>query len=1194
MRRVFLLIASILLITLVQAQIVRLEPSGAGADEALSLIFDATQGNAELAAASKVYVHHGVVTDSENGTDWQYVVGNWGADDGVGQMSPVDGQPGKWKVDFEPTLRQYFKVPSGENIFRISAVFRSADGNTKGTIAPGKYGWGDVTSSGDFYINLNVNAYVTITSPVAGETYLDIGEGFAIEAVASSNVSKMSVWLNEGDGYNEKKSVSSGQSIAYTYIPSQTIMLGIKVEATINGKLYTEEKQHQLVVKSPNTIAELPAGVVAGINYHPTDLSKVTLALEAPGKEYAYVVGDFSNWEVNENFKMNQTSDGEYFWIEIDELETQKPYVFQYWIDGAVKVGDPYADWVADPWNDTEIDESIFPGIPEYTKTEYGIATVLKTGQENYLWSEHEASWQSPNVDHLVIYELHVRDFLASHSYTDLIDTLTYLKKLGVDAIELMPVNEFEGNKSWGYNPSYYFAPDKYYGTKNELKRFIDHAHQNGMAVIVDMVLNHAFGQNAMVQMYWDEVNKRPAANNPWFNVNHAGQYQWGYDFNHESEYTQRFIDRVNKYWLEEFGFDGFRFDFTKGFTNYAPGGSVDGFDQSRIDILKRMADEIWKSDANAYIILEHWGTSTEEAVLANYGMKMWRNRSYDFVPAVTGAATGSFANMSATSHVSYFNSHDERRIAEHALTEGLAMGNYNVKNPLIMFERVKMAAAFAYLNPGPKMIWQFDELGYDISIDYNGRTGEKPLPWGNKSLDYYPNSDRQNIYKAYRAILDLRKSIGPEMLLTATTNHKLSGTTRRLVYDTPQTDLVLIANFGLETAAIDPAFTQTGTWFNYFTGEEINVGNASQSFELRAGEWHIFTNVRLSEGLSGVVEVFDMPVSVSPFPFSMKDEITITFDASKAWPDGTNGLNYSTLVNLNAGYITDEPFSLNIKNEKSVVMAQNESGLWEVKLKPSVFFNTTAAMQLVFYFTDNEGNRGMGFRNKPVYFDVLSEKPIVTISPASFEATDPITITFDATQGNRELMGADKVYMHSSAVTQNTKTPQTTTWSYAIGNWGLDDGIGLMTQVAENIWEITLEPRSYYQLPENEHPYWIAAVFRNANGTVKGTTAPGALDNGLVAANLDFFIQNQKGLSASNSELQAPIVYPNPSSGFVHFKNSGGEFLLKVFNKCGMLVLKQQVDGCETIDLSDLPNGIYIYNIEDRTGIFNGKIVKW
>jgi hypothetical protein len=312
---------------------------------------------------------------------------------------------------------------------------------------------------------------------------------------------------------------------------------------------------------------------------------------------------------------------------------------------------------------------------------------------------------------------------------------------------------------------------------------------------------------------------------------------------------------------------------------------------------------------------------------------------------------------MNATSHVSYFNSHDERRIAEHALAEGLAKGNYNVKNPAIMLERVKMVAAFTYLSPGPKMIWQFDELGYDISIDYNGRTGEKPLPWGNNSLNYYTDQNRQYIYDAYKAILELRKTIDPEVLLAANTNHKLNGTTRRLAYDTPQADLVLIANFGLETASIDAAFTQTGTWFNYFTGHEINVSDVSQNIELRAGEWHIFTKVRLSEGLPGVVEVFDMPVSVSPNPFSMKDEITITFDASKAWPDGTNGLVNSTVINLNAGIITDEIFSANIKNEKSAVMVQKESGIWEVKLKPSVFFNTSTALQLAFHFTDDEGN---------------------------------------------------------------------------------------------------------------------------------------------------------------------------------------------------------------------------------------------
>jgi len=119
---------------------------------------------------------------------------------------------------------------------------------------------------------------------------------------------------------------------------------------------------------------------------------------------------------------------------------------------------------------------------------------------------------------------------------------------------------------------------------------------------------------------------------------------------------------------------------------------------------------------------------------------------------------------MDATSHVAFYNSHDERRIAEHHITEGRSSGSYNIKDSLIMFERVKQAAAFNYLQPGPKMIWQFDELGYDIDINFNGRVGRKPYVWGAGSLKYYNSTLRQHIYKAYQGILHVRNTIGPEL----------------------------------------------------------------------------------------------------------------------------------------------------------------------------------------------------------------------------------------------------------------------------------------------------------------------------------------------------------------------------------------------------------------------------------------------
>ncbi|MFA9390782.1 MAG: alpha-amylase family glycosyl hydrolase [Prolixibacteraceae bacterium] len=1179
------------------AQIVSLQPTSAGADDEVILVFDASQGNAELKDASKVYLHHGVVTNSETGTDWKYVIGNWGQDDGVGEMTRVSGETNKWQITFTPTLREYFGVPSNENIFRISAVFRSADGNTKGTITPGTYGWGTVSSGGDFFINLNTSNYISITSPFKTETYLKAGEKLNIEAVASANVSSMKLYVNEGSGYIQKASVTSGKTIAYSYQAAVSVDLGIKVEAVINGETISREKSHSIVVLQETQVLDLPVGLQAGINYHSDDATKVTLVLEAPGKDYVYVVGDFSVWKTLDQNQMKRTPDGEFFWLELDQLIPGKEYVFQYWIDGEIKVGDPYADQVADPWNDKYIPESVYPNIPEYTATDYGIATVLQTGQDAYNWSSTETAWERPSVENLTIYELHVRDFVSSHSYADLTDTLDYLKRLGVDAIELMPINEFEGNDSWGYNPSYYFAPDKYYGTKEALKKFVEKAHEMGMAVILDMVLNHAYGSNAMVKMYWDAINNRPAADNPWFNAEYVGPYQWGYDFNHESAYTKRFVDRVNKYWLEEFHFDGFRFDFTKGFTNYAPGGNVDGFDQSRINILERMADQIWTVDPSAYVILEHWGLLTEETILGKYGLKMWANRSYDFVPAATGVTTGTFASINDTFdafHVSYFDSHDEQRIAESALTEGLANGFYDVKNPLIMYERMKMIAAFAFLQPGPRMIWQFDELGYDIDIDFNGRIGTKPLPWGSDGLGYYEDENRQYIYDAYQSILKVRKTITPELLAIASTNHKNTGAARRLSYNTSGIDLVVIGNFGLTTQTIDPAFPQTGTWYDYFSGEEVSISNVNSTMELKAGEWHIYTTERLSNALPGVVEVFDSPVTISPSQFNMNDEITITFDATKAWKDGTAGLLDASEVKIVAGVITDDPNSTEWSHQMSGIMTLKGNNIWEITFSPIEFFATSSAFKIGMYFTDrNEQNIGKGFRNSIIYTNVLSMVPIVNIDPSAFKVNEEITLTFNAQQGDRNLMGASKVYMHSGVGTVKTDNPASTAWNYVVGNWGQDDGVGEMTETENDIWEITFVPQSYYGLADSDIPYWLACVFRSADGNIKGSGTPGVFETGIISSGGDIFIQNQLKTSLDDNAFLKGSVYPNPTTGNLYFRDIENATGVKLFNTFGQLVFDQNLTNEKIINIKQLKNGMYIYQVKTSSGVINGRILK-
>lgn len=1180
----FLICSFVLIHNFAYSQMVSLDPPTAGPEEMATIYFNASQGNKELLNETKIYIHHGVVTDKIDGTAWKYVKGNWGKDDGIGLMTRVEGQPNLWKFSFNPTIRSYFGVPAGENIFRISCVFRSADGSKKATLPAGQYSWGTVASNQDIYINLNSADFIQINQPLGEYALVNNGQVLTISAAASSEVTEMKLLLDEGAGFEEKTSVTSGKTIQFAYTVSQSLGLGIRITAKINGNDVSTEKVFDIVVRKPTVEEPRPSGTKQGANYF-TDPTKVRLSLLAPQKSFVYVVGDFTDWKIKEGYQMKR--DGEYYWLDIENLTPGKAYVYQYWIDGALHIADPYAEQIADPWNDKWIEPSVFPDLPSYNREDLGLASVLRTSQPSYTWSPAESEWKKPDVNHLVIYELHVRDFLNSHSYKDLIDTLSYLKRLGVNAIELMPINEFEGNDSWGYNPSFYFAVDKYYGTKNELKRFIDEAHKMGMAVILDIVLNHAFGQCPMVQMYFDKTANKPAANNPWFYREYVGSFQWGYDFNHDSPYTKNFVDDVNTFWLREFHFDGFRFDFTKGFTSAAH--PFDGYNASRISILKRMADKIREEDASAYIILEHWGVPNEEKELSDYGMKLWANRSYDYVPATVGnPSTGSFINMFATSHVSFFNSHDERRIAEHCLTEGRAQGSYNIKTREIMYERVKMAAAFTYLQPGPKMIWQFDELGYDIDINLNGRTGRKPLPWGAGSLRYYEDSLRQYIYTTYKALLDLRNIIKPEKLMTATRAHTYTGNVRKLSYAAGDFNLLVFGNFGMQNENTVPRFPKTGTWYHYFTGDSIQVVNVNQAFTLRPGEWHVYTTNRYSSGYPGAVETFDNPVTVTPFPFTADQEITITFDAKKASKKGSAGLTGAQKVYFHSGTILDisKPALWNatvgtLTDDGLGLMVPKGNDIWEIKIKPRDYYSIPTqqeVLQLGMYFRNEDNTRfGYGFRNSLIAVNVTSSEPIVTINPPAFQANTPITITFHADRGNRELINATKIYMHGG-VSFVPDNPEVNGWKKVVGNWGTDDGIGRMTKVpGTNRWELKITPKSYFNLTDNEFPHWITAVFRNAEGTVKGTGPEGSMANGFIDNKLDFFIRNQFTVNTKDTDNATTGIYPNPASDFLHLKGwNDFPVVIKIMNTNGEKVADFTFTSNSALDISSLPSGLY------------------
>ncbi len=649
-----------------------------------------------------------------------------------------------------------------------------------------------------------------------------------------------------------------------------------------------------VIIQGEVTTEPSPSGVVDGINY--IDDETVILQLYAPFKDFVYVLGDFNDWEFSADYFMNQTPDGERYWIEISGLNPGQEYRFQYSIDEEdIRVADIYADKILDPVNDNSIPETVYPNLIGYPMGETTeIVSVLQTAQEPYNWVVED--FDRPPSDNLIIYELLIRDFDESHSYQAVINRLDYLEDLGINAIELMPFTEFEGNESWGYDPMFYFAPDKYYGTKDDLKQLVDECHQRGIAVIQDVVLNHSNGQNPQLRMYSQSGGAAgpPTENSPFFNVEATHPSNLGYDYNHDAPIVQEFVKRNLQYWVEEYKIDGFRFNMSKGFTqNFS--SDVDEwnqYDQDRINHWNRIRDEVYEYDDEVYLILEHFADNPEETELANNGFLLWGNINHEYSEASKGYNSNlDLANYQSRGWdnpnlVSYAESHDEERLMYENLEFGNSSGGYNVTDLSTALERQEAIMAFNSLLRGPKMIWQFKELGYDYSINYcpdgtispDCRTANKPVRW-----DYLDEPDRFRLYEITSAINKLKTDY--EAFRSNDYTFDVSGFGKRLIIEHETMDVVVIANFDVEPVSLIPGFTQTGTWYDYFAGESIVEENLNNAFELQPGEYRIYTSMQLEDpDISVDVEevAFDGGSILNTFPNPFADFTQVSYSLTK------------------------------------------------------------------------------------------------------------------------------------------------------------------------------------------------------------------------------------------------------------------------------------------------------------------------
>lgn len=604
-------------------------------------------------------------------------------------------------------------------------------------------------------------------------------------------------------------------------------------------------------VPDPNpTAKDVPAGAGDGVTFINGGKSAI-FNLYAPGKKTVTITGDFNDWSTDTKYNMTNSTDGSRWWIQIDNLDPNTEYAYQYYVDGSFKIGDPYTEKVLDPDNDKYIDASIYPGLKAYpTGKTSGIVSVMQANQPAYSWTT--TNFVRPEPKNLVIYEMLVRDFVQTHSYKTIKDTLNYIARLGVNALELMPVSEFEGNDSWGYNPNYYFAPDKYYGTKNDLKALIDACHAKGIAVIQDIVLNHSFGSSPMVQLY--SSGGVPTSNNPWYNTVPTHPYNVGFQFNHESAATKYFVKNVLKHWITEYHIDGFRFDLAKGFTQKNSGNDVNlwgQYDASRVAIWKDYSNYMKSLDPKLYVILEDFASNQEESELADEGMMTWTNlatpgeqalMSYNDAGGswdLSGLFYDGYGFNNPYALVAYFESHDEERLQFKNGAYGNSSGSYNIKDLATGLKRDEMGAAFMFSSPGPKMLWQFGERGYDISINNTDRLSDKPPHW-----EYMSDANRKHLFKVYSQMIKWK--IANPVFTSTTFKYSLNGAVKTIQMTDPSNSIEVVGNFGVvnNTAAI--AFPSTGTWVDNFTGVTINVSALPYNMTLAPGEYHLYSKTAL------------------------------------------------------------------------------------------------------------------------------------------------------------------------------------------------------------------------------------------------------------------------------------------------------------------------------------------------------------
>ncbi len=489
--------------------------------------------------------------------------------------------------------------------------------------------------------------------------------------------------------------------------------------------------------------------------------------------------------------------------------------------DEWVEVIDPYA---------TDVDET----------RNYGIVRV-KNGErivDTYVWQHDDTPL--PENHQLVIYEMHVADFTGGEidperrgKYVDAIAKLDYLQALGINAIELMPVNEYPGDYNWGYKVRHFFATESSYGSTEDLKRFVDECHGRGMRVFMDGIYNHTDEECPLMLIdrdYW------------YYHYMHypedPGNY-WGPEFNYDNydekldvKPAWKYVGDVVRYWVQEYHIDGIRYDAVRQLANF--------------EFLDWLAQQAKKNTAPKpfYNIAENIPDTSKVTIPAGPLDACWHESFRYFVlPHICGERFDAEelkqvlepqrqGYASAINVINYLATHDREHILRELGDRGIFAAD--------AFTRAKLGAAILLTAVGIPMLWMGEEFG-EHKRKSQTVTQPKKIAW--PLLEREANHD---LFTYYQSLIALRRQ--PALQSDKIEFFHENAEAKVLTYvrgSDVDSRVVVVANFSHQNFPeyVVPNFPQADSWQDWMTKSTIEVGKKGMMTDLPAYTAKIFVS---------------------------------------------------------------------------------------------------------------------------------------------------------------------------------------------------------------------------------------------------------------------------------------------------------------------------------------------------------------